>query len=519
MFATLHHTTHLFRIGLTLARHNALSSLKALPLPRPLALACRWLAQPTLTKEREGQRLARAFEALGPSFIKVGQALSTRPDLVGDAIAADLTQLQDNIPPFDTKLAIATIEQEFGKPIVDIFPYFETKPVAAASIAQVHFARTATGEEVAVKILRPDIEKAFSRDLELMKWIARIIERRRPSWRRFKPVETIGTIENHIRLELDLRYEAAAASELKDNMKHDTGFFVPDVFWQYTSERVLTTARISGIPVHDLEAIRRANIDCTQVVTHAANAFFHQVFRDGFFHADMHPGNLFVQPDGTLAAVDFGIMGRLDLQSRIYIAEILWGFLKEDYHRVAQVHVDAGYVPADQSVDHFAQACRAIAKPILDKPLHEISIAKLLGQLFKVAETFKMETQPQLLMLQKTMMLAEGVGRSLNPQVNMWKLAEPLIAQWAKDNLTAKAKLRRVTQDGLALAMSLPKLIENSSALIEQLRTKPYPKPHEPSVASMSDIPPSPYIKMLAIAVGALMAGLFAGAYIATGFH
>lgn len=512
MFAPIKHARHLFRIGLTLARHDALFGLKELKGTRFLLYICSWLARRNV-HARQGVRLARAFEALGPTFIKLGQALSTRPDLVGEDIATDLTQLQDNIPPFDSKQAIAIIEREFGKQIMEVFPYFEQQPVAAASIAQVHFARTSTGEEVAVKVLRPNIEAAFARDLDLMMWLARMVERRMPNWRRFKPVETIQTFTKLIELELDMRYEASAASELQDNMKSDRGFYVPTVFWQHTSERVLTTARVHGIPINNIEAIKRAGIDPTQIVTHAANAFFHQVFRDGFFHADMHPGNLFVQADGSLAVVDFGIMGRLDMQNRLYIAEILWCFLKEDYIRLAQVHVDAGYVPADQSVMHFAQACRAITKPIIDKPLNEISIARLLGQLFKVAETFQMVAQPQLLMLQKTMMLAEGVGRALNPNVNMWKLAEPLITQWARANLTPRARLKRIAKDGVSIAMSLPKLIEDSTALVAQLRQAQPIIRRDVTAPVIAADTSSPYIKTLALVVGALIIGIFAGAY------
>lgn len=468
MLTSIKHSVRLFRIGLTLARHDALFGLEALDVSPVITTICKWLARQNVDA-RPGKRLTLAFEELGPTFIKLGQALSTRPDLVGEDIARDLSELRDNIPPFDSKTARHIVEAEFERPLTELFSQFDDKPIAAASIAQVHRAVTIEGKDVAVKILRPDIADAFARDMKLLYWLADIVQRRLPSWRRLKPVESVKIFADSLRFELDLRYEAAACEELKENTAHDEGFYVPQIDWQRTSQRVLTSEWIHGISAGDVDALKAANIDLPKLVEYAASAFFNQVFRDGFFHADMHPGNLFVLPDGRLAVVDFGIMGRIDRESQLYLAEILWGFLQGDYLKVAQRHIDAGYVPKHQSVEMFAQACRAIAQPILGKPLHEISVAKLLGQLFQVADTFEMETQPQLLLLQKTMMLAEGVGRSLNPQVNMWKMAEPLIAQWARANLSPQARVKAAAADTFEALQRLPYVLQKAEAIVTRV--------------------------------------------------
>ena len=471
MSSSLKHTLRLYRIAMTLAQYDALFGLEAMRVSPFITTICRVFRKGKHRHLRPGQRLTQAFEALGPTFMKVGQALSVRPDLVGEAIADDLANLRDQIPPFESKKAIAIVEAELGKPITELFATFDATPIAAASIAQVHFATTHAGEEVAVKILRPDIEKAFSRDIELLFWLARLAEQRLPQYRRLKPVESVHTFAQAIQFELDLRYEAAAAMELRENMKAVKGFYVPMVHWNLTSERVLTTERVRGISLNDKEALQASGMDRIKLVEYAANAFFHQVFVDGFFHADLHPGNVFVLPDNTLAAVDFGIMGRIDRQTQLYLAEMLWAFLQEDYEKVARIHINAGYVPRHTSVKQFAQANRAIAKPIFGKPLNEISIAQLLRQLFNVAETFQMQAQPQLLMLQKTMMLTEGVGRMLDPQVNMWKVAEPLITHWAKSNLGPKAKVKDTVEEGLQAIQSMPALLRRLDRVMDDVQS------------------------------------------------
>ncbi len=469
MFSSVKNSIRLVKIGYTLARYDALFCFDAMNMPRVVTLLCKHTAQKKYRKMRKGERLCLALQELGPTFIKLGQALSTRTDLVGEEIANDLSYLQDKLPPFPFKTAKKTIEEEFEKPLNEIYKSFDEKPVAAASIAQVHFATTVDGEDVAVKILRPNISTAFDADIELMIWIAHIAEKRLPEWRRLKPLETVHTLTKALHFELDLRYEAAAAQEFRDNTLADEEIYVPAVDWTRTGKDVMTLERIEGIPVNDIPALKAAGCNLEAVVHNASISFFKQVFRDGFFHADMHPGNIFVRPDNTLAVVDFGIMGRVDKPTQLYLAEMLWAFLSEDYRKVAKMHVDAGYVPKNTDVDLFAQANRAIAKPILGKPLNEISIAKLLGQLFAVAETFQMETQPQLLMLQKTMMLAEGVGRRLNPNVNMWKTAEPLIKQWAMDNLGPAAQIKRRAEEVGDSLQRLPALLKHADRFFDAI--------------------------------------------------
>ncbi len=468
MWRAIKHIGRLLGIARTLARHDALFPLEALNVaPEAVALArllARIGAKPAAEETRPGKRLALALQELGPSFIKFGQSLATRADLLGDEIAADLSELQDRLPPFPAAEARATIEAEFDCPLDELYAEFEDEPVAAASIAQVHFAVSADGKEVAVKVLRPDIEQAFARDLELFYWLAETIERTQPNWRRFRPVEVVRTFARIIEIEMDLRLEAAAASELGENFANDDSFRVPKVDWRRTARRVLTLARIEGIPIDERDALIAAGHDPDAVMEKASRAFFNQIFRDGFFHADLHPGNLFVGSDGAIVAVDFGIMGRLDRRTRRYIGGILLGFLTGDYRRVAKIHFDAGYVPRHQSLDAFIQACRSIGEPILERPLGEISLARLLAQLFRVTEAFEMETQPQLLLLQKTLVVAEGVGRELNPEVNMWEMARPLIAEWVVENIGPEARIRDTASGMLASIERLPELLANVEA-------------------------------------------------------
>ncbi|MGH6942638.1 MAG: 2-polyprenylphenol 6-hydroxylase [Geminicoccaceae bacterium] len=455
-------------IGRCMARHNALFPLEFLPLPEVALRLARRLSRQD-APGRPGQRLATALQDLGPSFIKLGQSLATRADLMGEEIAADLSQLQDQLPPFEAELARQAIERELGGSLGELFASFDDAPVAAASIAQVHFALTTEGEEVAVKVLRPGIERQVARDLDLFRWCAHWIERLQPSFRRLRPIAVVETFAAWTRTEMDLRLEAAAASELAENCALDPGFRVPKVDWRRTSRRVLTLERVSGVASDERDALIAAGFDPDQILARAAEIFFKQVFRDGFFHADMHPGNIFIDPHGDLVPVDFGIMGRLDRPTRRYLAEMLLGLLAADYQRVADVHFTAGYVSADQDKAAFMQACRAIAEPIRDRPLAEISLGRLLGQLFEVTETFAMETQPQLLLLQKTMVVAEGVGRALNPSVNMWKLAQPMIEVWMAEHLGPQAQIRVAVEDGLEVARRLPLLVERIERTLDSL--------------------------------------------------
>ena len=467
LFRSFRNLARLVRIGLTLARHDALFPLDTLAGAAPvlrLTRLVRWRGSTAAV--RPGERLAAALSELGPSFIKLGQILATRADLLGDEITGDLARLQDRLPPFSGREARTLIEAEFEEPLESRFANFDETAVAAASIAQVHFAVTTEGREVAVKVLRPGIADAFARDLDLFRWLADLLERTRPALRRLKPVEVVETLAQSVRIEMDLRFEAAAASELGENFAGDPTFRVPQVDWQRTGRTVLTTERVAGIRVDDKEALLAEGHSIGDLLRHAADAFFKQVFRDGFFHADLHPGNIFVDADGALALVDFGIMGRLDRQTRYYLADMLIGFLTGDYRRVAEVHFDAGYVPKERSIDAFTQACRSIGEPILGRPLHEISIARLLAQLFQVTAQFEMETQPQLLLLQKTMVLIEGVGRRLDPEVNIWSLARPLVEQWMRDNRGPEARLKQQVDTLLATLEEIPRLLRSLDRMV-----------------------------------------------------
>lgn len=448
-----------------LARHDALFPLALLPLPRQV-LRLAELAANRSAPGQPGERLARALEELGPTFIKLGQSLAVRGDLLGAAIARDLSKLHDRLPSFSAAQARRTIESELERPLDELFASFDDVPVAAASIAQVHFAITTEGREVAVKILRPGIERAIERDLDFLLWLAQWVERLRPGLRRFRPVDTVHTLAITTRREMDLRLEAAAAAEFAANCALDEGFKVPSVDWRRTARRVVTFQRVSGLPADEREVLIRHGHDPDRIMAKAAVVFFNQVFRDGFFHADMHPGNMLIDAEGDIVALDFGIMGRLDLETRRHLAEILVGFLDRDYHRVATVFFRAGYVPRDQDPQAFQQACRAIGEPILGLPLAEISLGRLLGQLLTVAEQFEMEQQPQLVLLQKTMAVAEGVGRVLNPDVNIWQLAQPLVESWIRDNLGPEAQARQAVSDGLDMLRRLPPLLASAERLL-----------------------------------------------------
>ncbi len=432
---------------------------------------------------RQGQRLAMALEVLGPGFVKFGQGLSTRTDILGAEMAADLSTLQDRLPPFSGALAREVVEAELGAPVADLFVAFEGEAVAAASIAQVHFAivqgEDGNPQEVAVKVLRPGIEKAFARDLDLLLWLAGLAERMVPTLRRLKPVASVQTIVDTVRLEMDLRMEAAAAEELRADFRDSQIYSVPKVIWPLTARRVMTASRIEGVPIHDVDNLISQGLDLEQIVGRSAEVFFTQVFKNGFFHADMHPGNLFVGADGGLIAVDFGIMGRVDIKTRNYLADILVGFLGRNYAAVAEVHFRSGLVPPHKDKGAFEQALRAIGDPILERPSHEISIARLMAQLFHVTEQFEMETQPQLLLLQKTMFLAEGVGRTLAPNANMWMLARPLVEDWVRTHRGPEARVRDWVEDTVETLGMLPAVIRRLAEDGDQ-PAAPRTVPHRP---------------------------------------
>jgi ubiquinone biosynthesis protein len=460
MFSSLKNIGRLIHIARTLSQNDVLWLFKSAVISKGV-IETASIYNKSQAKGRPGERLANALEELGPTFTKFGQALSTRSDLLGEELAKDLSKLQDNLPPFHQTEVRSIIEKELGITIEACFTNFIWQSVAAASIAQVHFAVTTEGEDVAVKILRPNIERAFTRDIALFFWITELLERFRPGLRRLKLREVVEKFEETVKFEMDFRFEAAAAQELAENFASDKEYKVPNVDWRRTSKRVLTMERISGIAIDERDAIIQAGHDPDTILTRAATCLFKQVFRDGFFHADQHPGNLFIGKDGEIIAVDFGIMGRLDKPTRQYLAEMLVSFLNRNYSRVAELHFEAGYVPYDKSVQAFTQACRSIAEPILDKPQNEISIARLLSHLFQVTKTFEMETQPQLLLLQKTMLTAEGVGRTLSPEANMWVLAQPLIKEWVEKNMEPETIILNAMGEMTNGLKRLPTIISN----------------------------------------------------------
>ena len=456
-----------------LVRHDAGFILDRLGPPAPVRLAFRIAAgrpRRRRTPLRPGQRLAAAVQEMGPSFVKMGQALSTRPDLVGEELAADLAQLRDRLPSFSSAEARAAMADQLGAEADAAFSSFEDAPIAAASIAQVHAAtRAEDGADVVVKVLRPGIEGRLARDIELFLWVAEMAERFRPDLRRLAPVSVVRTFRATVDVEMDLRLEAAAASELAENFQGDPTFQVPDIDWRRTQRRVMTAARVDGVPVTDRDSLIAAGRDPAVVVRNLLTAFLRQAFRDGFFHADLHHGNLFVDSDHNIAAVDFGIMGRLDTESRRYVAEMLLAFLSGDYRRVAQVHFDAGYVPADKSVDAFAQVCRSIGKSVFDRPAQEVSMASLLARLFQVTESFDMTTQPQLLLLQKTMVVVEGLCRALSPDTDLWGIARSVLGEWVSANLGPTTRATEAVEEFADAARRLPNLVKQAELAVGAL--------------------------------------------------
>ena len=471
MFATLAASLRLLNAAHVLVREGVVTIL-APPDPPPMgrfALAFARIYERRNVKSAEGgARLAAALGRLGPSYVKLGQFLATRPDVVGKDIAGELSQLQDSLSAMPLEQVREQIEGVLEAPLEDLFVEIK-EAVAAASIAQVHEATIEReGEEpkkVAVKVLRPGVEKRFSQDLECFYLAARLAERLIPKIRRLRPVASVDTFARSTRLEMDFRLEAAALSEIGENTVHDPGFRVPFVDWRRTGRTVMTMEWIDGIKLSDVDAIEAAGHDCVALSQTVIQSFLRHAMRDGFFHADMHQGNLFVESDGTLVAVDFGITGRLDTDDRRFLAEILYGFIVRDYSRIARIHFEAGYVPDHHDPDMFAQALRAIGEPIHGVSAQEISMARLLSQLFEVTDLFDMSTQTQLILLQKTMVVVEGVGRSLDPKLNLWLTAEPVVRSWIESKLGPSARIQEVATGAVGLARiagDLPKLADRA---------------------------------------------------------
>ncbi len=475
MIAALSHLVRLSRAGFVFAREGVLALVDTRPMPMPAKTAValgRLIAR--RTAKDGSSRLAAALTRLGPTYVKLGQFLATRPDVVGKEIARDLESLQDKMAPFPQSAAEAAVAAAFGKPLGELYASFGPA-VAAASIAQVHRAEVEAEsgrKAVAVKILRPGIERRFKSDLDAFFFAARKAESFSLEAQRLRLNEVVATLARTVAIEMDFRLEAAALSEMAENTKEDAYFRVPTVDWNRTAREVLTLEWIEGMPLHDHEALRAKGFDLASLGRAVIQNFLRHALRDGFFHADMHPGNLFVDDTGKLVAVDFGIMGRLGPKERRFLAEILFGFITRDYMRTAQIHFDAGYVPRHHSVESFAQAIRAIGEPIHNRTAEDISMAKLLTLLFEVTGLFDMRTRPELLLLQKTMVVVEGVARSLDPQLDMWKTADPVVREWIERNLGPIGKLEGAVEGAGEIGRfmgQVPGLLTRAGTLLDQL--------------------------------------------------
>jgi ubiquinone biosynthesis protein len=413
-------------------------------------------------RESRGRRLREALETLGPIFVKFGQMLSTRRDLVPLDIADELARLQDQVPPFSSEQAILEIEKGIGRKIEEVFLKFDNAPVASASIAQVHFATLKDGREVAVKVLRPGVEAAIARDVALLETAAQLIERWWPEARRLKPRLVVAEFAHHLDEELDLMVEAASASQLRRNFADSRLLLVPQVHWDFCSRRVMVMERMRGIPVSQRRILEEHGIDIPALARAGVEVCFTQVFRDGFFHADMHPGNIMVAVDGEhrgkYIALDFGIMGTLTEADKQYLARNFLAFFNRDYRRVAQAHVDAGWVPAGTRVDEFESAIRAVCEPVFARPLKDIYFGRLLLRLFQTARRFNMEVQPQLVLLQKTLLNIEGLGRELDPELDLWRTAKPYLERWMDEQVGWRALLRTLKKEAPYWATTLPEL-------------------------------------------------------------
>lgn len=455
-------------------------ALDAVDAPWSLRVAARVASWPFAWLGYKGNPelppVTRALTALGPAYVKFGQILSTRPDVVGDELAEQLQVLQDKLPPFSTAEARRAVEAELGHPIESLFSSFD-EPIAAASIAQVHRAvRADNGETVAVKVLRPGIERAFRRDIDAFYFVAGAIELVSPSSRRLRPKDVIRHFEGVVLGELDLRLEASSAAEFRTNTAGDAGFGVPKVIWSHSARRVMTLDWVEGIPIHRIADIEAAGHDRVKLGRRVLELFLSHALRDGYFHADMHQGNLKVAPNGDLVALDFGIMGHIDDYTRRVYAEILYGFIKRDFRRVAEVHFEAGYVPSDQDIEEFARALRAVGEPIFGMDASQISMGHLLHYLFEVTERFGMETRTELILLQRTMVVVEGVSRSLDSRINIWDVAKPIVESYIRENIGPKALLRDLARTAFVLSRYGPRLPEMAEKLLLQKSARPTPK-------------------------------------------
>jgi len=449
----------LLRINFVLMRHGLDDIIFATHLFRPFRFLIylnpiNWFLSKRASR---AERVRRALEDLGPIFIKFGQMLSTRRDLLPDDVADELERLQDAVPPFPGAIAQQIIEKAFERPVEDIFDEFEPEPLASASIAQVHAAKLKNGDEVVIKVLRPDVLPVIRRDISLLYIVAELASRYSSQARRLRPVEIVAEYEKTILDELDLLREAANASQLRRNFEGATSLYVPEVYWDYTYRNVLVMERIYGIPIRNIDELKANNTDMKRLAELGVEIFFTQVFKHNFFHADMHPGNIFVDiydPENPkYIAVDFGIVGTLNSVDKRYLAENFLAFFQRDYHKVARLHVESGWVPAGTRVDEFESAIRSVCEPIFERPLKDISFGQLLLRLFQTARRFNMEVQPQLALLQKTLLNIEGLGRQLYPDLDLWKTAKPFLERWMEEQVGARSMLN-------ALKDNIPHLVE-----------------------------------------------------------
>ena len=467
-----HNLWRLIRTGATFERSGAMAqALKALNAPPSLRIAAHILGWPFKLLGLRGDLtlppLTRALTALGPAYIKFGQILSTRPDVVGEEMAEQLKYLQDKLPPFSMKTAKVLIEKELGIVVDEVFSEF-SEPVAAASIAQVHKAKlVSTGEYMAVKVLRPGIERAFRKDIDAFYFAASLIELLAPSARRLRPTEVISHFEGVVMAELDLRLESASASEFAQNIAQDAGFSVPKPYWTLCSRQIMTMSWAEGANMANNAAIDSAGHNRALLGERVLQLFLSNALRDGLFHADMHQGNLKVAQNGDIIAFDFGIMGRLDEYTRRVYAEILYGFIRRDYRRVAEVHFEAGYVPPDRDIDEFARALHVVGEPIFGMDATHISMARLLAYLFEVTERFGMATRTELILLQRTMVVVEGVARGLDPNINIWTVAKPVVEDYIKTNIGPRALMRDLRKTALVLTRFAPKLPNLVEAMLQ----------------------------------------------------
>ncbi len=455
------------------ARAGALSPFEALvPTKGPARFAYNLAVRLKRRKlqGRPGERLAGALLSQGPAFVKAGQALSTRPDLVGTEAAEDLTKLQDNLMPASFETIRPSLEEALEAQVADIFEFFDEKAVSAASVAQVHFGCLKDGSNVAVKIIRPGITTAFQRDVSFLTWLASSFERARPDLQYLKPKAIIEEFARNASAELDLRVEAAALSRFRSQFSSEDPVILPAPVWDLCGERVMVMTQVSGTPIDHREALLEKGHDLEAVLTRAAEVFFTSVLTHGYFHGDQHGGNMMIADDGRIVFVDFGIMGTLPWRVRYFLADLMTTMLAQDYENLAKRYQAAGYLGRDQDVEAFALSIRSVAEPIMGKPLEQISFAKLLGQLLAMSQQYRLEMQPELFLLQKNMLMAEGISRQLAPELNIWTLAEPLVSNWAAQNLGPARRLRELRTEGIKLIDDMPrvfKYIRNQIDLME----------------------------------------------------